>query len=377
MTGAEFELIFSQKIDKAYSAYLSPAQETTLFKEALYDTIREIYTNLSSQESYDDILPVIKTGAVFKLNNNKIYVSPIQISNVFGVLTNTIITTVTPHNLVAGDFITMEDIAGITTSPVINGTFTVTSFLNSANQFSVTATVTAGTYTSGTGKVSHVDDGGSTNVNKMIADYWGLLALKAKYSQTLPVRITAATNTTPVRIKTDRRNNLKTGEKINISGINALTNANGDRYVKKINTYEYDLYADKDLMNPINGNGVFGGVGTIKRIHYNSAMPNYAATQIGKYAEPTISFPKFDRGDMQIKILPTDYTCEEITADYVTIPPIEIDASNTTIDLENYYHYDFLVMVASQAAKMFFNRSKDFESLQAEMAIEQSNNAQA
>ena len=370
-TGADLKRILEAKYDKTYSSYLSSIKQNDLFKEALFATILSVYDELSDQESYDDISSLIKTSAVFKLNNNKIYTASIPISNVVFAFGNVIISSPVSHNLIAGDFITIEGVSGIISNPVINGTFTVTSFLNNATQFSIASTYTSGTYVANTGQVSHVDDGGSTNVNKMVDDYWALLALKAKYEQTLQFTITSATNLTPIRIGVNKRNNIKTGEVINISGVNGNSNANGDRYVKKINTYQYDLYSDKDLTIPIGGNGIFAGVGTIKRIHYKSATPYYSSRQISEYSKPSITSPQFDRADNQIKILPNDSVCSELTLDYITVPPIEIDVANTTLDLDNYFHYDFLIMVCDKAKEMFFLRSKDFESVQGEVISQQ------
>jgi len=369
MTGTDFLRIYEGKIDAAYSNYLSPTQENDLIKEALFKTILDIYSSLSDQESYDDIVPIIKTGKIFGLNGNKIYTNPIPISNVIGIFSLTIFNTAVPHNLAVGDFITIAGVAGITSS--INATFFVAT-INTTTQFSITHTL-AGTYIANTGQVTEVGDGSASNVSKMVSDYYALLALKAKYIQTLQLSITDATNTSPIRIKINKRNNIKTGEVINISGINGNSNANGDRYVKKINTYGFDLYADKDLAVPVGGNGVFAGAGTIKRIHYKSATPYFSSRQISEYSKPSVTSPQFDRADNQIKILPNDSVCSEITMDYITVPPVEIDVANTTLDLENFYHYDFLIMVANKAKEMFFERSKDFESLQADIMVEQQN----
>lgn len=364
MTGVEFENIWAQKIDKSYSQYLSPSQENSLFKESLFAIILSVYNNLSDQESYDDIAPFIKTGAIFNLNNNKIYISPIPISSITIGATPTI-TTISAHNLITGDKVKFSGIVGITST--INAVFFAVT-VTSATAFTI-STTTTGTYTTGTGEISETTD--SNDVNKQVNNYWALLALKSKFNQTLQLSITSATNTSPIRIGVNKRNNIKTGELINISGVNGNSNANGTRYVKKINTYQYDLYSDKDLANAVGGNGIFGGVGTIKRIHYKSATPYFSSRQISKYSEPSISSPMFDRADMQIKILPSDSICEEITLDYISTPPIDIDVANTIIDLENFYHYDLLIMIADKAKDMFFAMSKDFESLQGEMLLKQ------
>ena len=352
MTGAQLEEIFAEKIDKAYSNYLSPEQENNLLKEALYDVITNTYNKLSDQESYDEISTVIRTAQVFNLNNNKIYISPIPIARVLAGFPTVIITAI-PHNLSIGENVLLAGVEG--TIYGINGVWLAT--VTSNGTFTINADTTAGLiHTANTGQISQIID--LNNINKQVSDYYDLLALKAKFSQTLQLSITDATNTSPIRIKINKRNNLKTGEVINISGVNGNSNSNGDRYVKKINTYQYDLYSDKDLSNAVNGNGVFGGVGAINRIFYKSATPYFSSRQISEYSKPSISSPQFDRADNMIKILPSDSVCLELTLDYISTPPVEIDVANTTLDLENYFPYDFLIQVATQAATMFFLRSK-------------------
>jgi len=369
MTGVEFEGIFADKIDKAYSAYLDPTQENRLFKEALYDTILKTYANLADEDSYNDIASVIRTAQVFNLNNNRIYTSPIPISLfeiAFGSAGS--VTTPVPHNLITGDKVKFSGVAGFTTTPAINGTFFAVT-VASATQFLVTFSTGSGTWTTNTGQI--IETTGADDVSKQVSSHQELLALKAKFNQVLQLSVTDATNTSPIRIKIDKRNNIKTGELINISGVNGNLNANGDRYVKKINTYQFDLYSDKDLTNAVNGNGVFGGAGTINRVQYKSATPFFSSRQISEYSKPSIYSPQFDRADNLLKILPNDSTCVEVTLDYISNPSVTIDVADNAIDLENYFHYDFLIRVIDTAKDMFFARSKDFESLQGEGLLQQ------
>lgn len=367
MTGVEFERIWADKIDKAYSAYLDPMQENNLFKEAIYETALNIYNGLSDEKTYDDISSVIKTNKIFNLNANTIHTSPIPITGISFSGTNVTITTAKPHNIAVGDSITTSAISGIVSVPVINGTFVVTGFVNNEFNFSITSTYTSGTYTANTGSIIDIT---LNSVKKIVIDYLGLLAMKTKFIQELKLSVTEASNSSPIRIRVDKRTNIKSGELINVSGVVDNTNANGDRYFKKINTYEFDLYLDSDLRSPVSGNGVFSGSAKLNRIYYKSATPYYSSQQIAKYKEPTISFPQFDRAENVLKVLPNDRVCQEITMDYLIIPSVFIDVSNSTVDLENYYSYDFLIGVMDTAKDMFFMRSKDFESLQASMSLE-------
>lgn len=368
--GSDMKRIWEAKVFKSYSSFYNNTKLNDLFKQSLFLSVQDVYRELSDQVDYDDLISVIRTEQTFGLNSNKIYVAPIQIANIFTVFTNAIITTTQPHNIEIGDFITMEDIAGITTTPSLNGTFTVTNFLHSTTQFSVTTTYNSGTYTANSGAITLVQNGAAT-VNKMIPDYGDLLSLKAKYSQTLDLQITDAKNTSPIRIKANKRNNIKTGEKLNISNINGNTNANGDFYVKVVNTYEFDLYTDIDLQNPTNGNGTFGGIGKVKRIYYKVATPYISSRKISTYETPTTYAPQFERADTQLKIYPNDHTCEELTMDYIRYDLQMIDVTNSTIDLELTYPYEFLMYVADKAAQEFFANTGATEQFQVSKIKEQ------
>ncbi len=358
-TGADIYRIWQAEIFKSYSSFYNTTKVNDLFKKALYLYITDSYENLGERGDYDALMSVIRTDQVFGLNNNKIFTAPIPILSIGAGLTPTITTTV-DHNLTTGDSVTFEDVAAITTTPIINGfSFTVT--ILSSTTFSIILTSNIGTHTANTGGISVISQSGIT---KIISDYGDLLMLKAKYNHTLDLQVTNATNAQPIRITVNKRNNIKTTEKINISGINGNTNANGTYYLKKINTYQYDLYEDKDLLNPVGGNGIFGGIGKIIRPYYKVCTPSLSSKKISVYNEPTISNPQFEGADTQLKILPSDSVCSEITCDYIRYDLVLIDAANTAIDLELTYPFDFLMEVVDRAALIFYERTKDLEGVQ-------------
>ena len=367
-TGVDFKRILEAKYGKTYSGFLSTVKQNDLVKEALNLSITDVYNELAEQITYDHLISIIRTEQVFGLNNNKLFVLPVAISNIdISNVLAPIVTTSTPHNLINGDVVGFANTAGLTTTPALNGsTFTVT--VLSTTTFSIVTTAASGTYTASTGAITTVTLAG---VNKLVSDYSDLLSLKANYNQKLDLKILEATNTSPVKIKVDKRNNINTGEKIKIAGIAGNTNANGSYYAKVIKSKEFEIYVDKDLTVPVTGNGVSGGNGTIKRVLYKVATPYLSSNKISVYETPTITMPQFERSDSMLKVYPTDVTCEEITIDYIRGDYATIDVSDSSVDLELTYPFDLLIYIANKAARLFFERTKDFESMQASFISEQ------
>jgi hypothetical protein len=369
-TGSDLKRIYDSKIDKAYSAYMTNTEYNDILKQALFLSVQDVYQELSDQVDYDDLLSALKTEQVFGLNNNKIYVTSIPISDVLHSAPFTAtITTAVPHNLKTGDIIGCSAVSGITVTPDINTTtFSVT--VTSATTFTIVIVTTAGTHTPNTGGIDSVTSS-TADDTKIISDYGDLLSLKAKFLQGSDIKITGASNTQPIRITVNRRNNLKTGEKINISGVVGNSNANGDHYIKVISSTKFDLYEDKDLLIGKNGNGVFGGVGALKRIYYKVATPYLSSRKISVYEQPTTQNPQFERADLQLKVYPADSVCSEITVDYLRYDLTPISVTDTALDLEQYYSYEFLMYVTDKASQMFFMRTKDVESFQVSQIQEQ------
>src|SRR3990167_819186 len=269
-TGADIKRIVETKIFRPFSNFYNNTKLNDLMKEALYSSINDVYDGLSEQVDYDDLVSVLRTEQVFGVNNNKIFVSSIPVVSITALSgTSLSIVTSLPHNLAVGDSVEFSDVAGITTVPVINSTaFAVT--ITNDTTFLITVTSNTGTHTANTGGVDSIADG---TYDKLVSDYGDLLAIKAKYTKTLDLTITDAKNSQPIRIKVNKRNNIKTGEKINISGVTGNSNANGTFYVKTINDFQFDLYIDKDFQNPTTGNGACGGTPKVKRPYYKIASP--------------------------------------------------------------------------------------------------------
>ncbi len=369
-TGADFKRIYQSKIDQAYSDFYDNTELSDLFKEALFLSIERKYASMVEQRDYDALSSAIKVGKVFTLSDNAISTRPIAISAVTNSTTTITVTTSTAIGIVVGDQVKFAQIGTFVTVPAINGNYFTVASVISPTQFTFTVTTfTSGAYVPASG---YIIDGIDVNgVSKLtIGDYMHLLAVKARYAYPITVRnkqlkIVDATNTQPVVLTLSTANgNLRTGDEVTISGVYGNINANGTYFLKKVNDLKVALYRDDRFLNPVSGNGVYTGGGEVIKIDYNQCTPLFPNEKISDYSIGTTIEPKFERGDIELKFLPDNLECDQITIDYIQDNIQLIIVTNSTIDLQMYYPMEFLYYVANMAAEVFMMRVKDFESVQ-------------
>lgn len=335
-TGAELSNYFDLKIDKAYSAYFDPAKKNRLFKSTLTFMAAKLRKGLVSGTQYDELTQLIKTNQVFSLNNNQIATAPILISTLtYTAAVNATMTATTylPHNLVTGDSITVSGAVGITTNPVLayNGTFTVT--VTGAKTFTYVITnnpAPSGTYTSGSG---------SFTTANMISDYAAHLASKVRFLVANAVSITGVTATAVMKV-TAVNHNLRDGETIVISGVTGTvpltTNINASHTVTVLSKDTFTVAAS-------GVGGAYTSGGTISQEYYEFTKPWRSDQKIGEYGQPTVSMPKVEWTEKMIRFYPLTVTATHASIDYIAVPAIEIDVSNSTTDLEKYFSREFLL----------------------------------
>jgi hypothetical protein len=197
----------------------------------------------------------------------------------------------------------------------------------------------------------------------MVPDYWHLLTTRAKYVKDSYYTITGATNASPIRITIGQRNNLRTGQKVSIANVGGNTNANGVRYIKTINSYQFEIYADKDLQTPIVGNAAYTSGGEVLRIFYEYCERVFSDQKLAPFKKSTIDIPGVEVGDNFMKFYPADETCSEISLDYIALPTgnLIIDITNNIIDLEIYYPQKFLFFILEEAVIIFSDKTRDTE----------------
>ena len=361
MTGVEANREFQREIYKSYSSFYNPIKTADLFKKALFQSITSRYNSLVDQSSYDDLSGVIKLNKVFQLNNNVIYIFPLDIAGITQLGTTFIFNFTQPHNVNVGDMIFFTGIQGTGTIPTLNTfPFIVQNAFYGQFTFSITSAA-VGVYTPKTGALTSVFDNAG-NIPKMAADYYDLLSLKAKFTQLLNYKVTDTSNTSPIQVSLDTiNNNIIDNDRINISGVIGNINANGDFYTKKINRKTFSIFYDKDLSNATSGNGIYNGIANLQRIFYKTATILFPNQKIAEYSDATILSPKIERGDRQLKIAPYDSVCYEISMDYISTAVVFIDPTDNKIDLEDHYPISFLYSIIEKAVQLFAAEVKDNE----------------
>jgi hypothetical protein len=190
-----------------------------------------------------------------------------------------------------------------------------------------------------------------------MTDYHHVMNVKAKYVVAFTgITISTATATTPLRITLTDEVNLRNGEAVQISGVNAQ--ANGTRYVKRLRNDLFELYSDARLTTPIVGVTAFTGAGNISRIIYNDAYDMKSNRKFSNLNAPTVYDPYYEIANTVMKIYPIDQVCSEITMDYVSVP-VYIDVTNNTTDLLGIYSLRFIYFIADETARLMAMSMRD------------------
>lgn len=363
-TGLTLSRYFDQKTGSAYTNFLDATKKNRLFKDAVISLIERVYKSDFEQKQWDEISFVTKTQFVIPVQNDFIVTAPIQITNIVNVALTVTVTTALPHGLISGQTITLQNVQGIVSTAPINGSaFTLT--VTTSNTLTFVVAAFAGAYVANTGSVTST---------LFLNDYWHLLSIKCKYNSNLyNIVVSDASNTTPIKIKLNSRNNIRTGEQITISGVLGNTDANGIFFVKSLNDFSISLYADINFQTPIAGNGNYISGGILKRTVYNYAVPLTSDMKIGVLNIPTVVDPYFEIADNQIKLYPLTENCVESTVDYIRQPNVIIDVADNAIDLTTYYPEKFLFAMVDEASVIFAELSRDLELAQMASAEQQKN----
>jgi len=356
-TGKTLYDYLQQVSGQAYTGFLDTFKADRIFQDALIKALQEKYYGEENQKSKDIISTIVTTNNIFTPVNNLLSTDALQITTitVFNPITFEI-TTELPHNLATGDKATMAGVLGTGTMTSITGIFFVTVIDSTTFQIGVGSAT--GVHTANTGTV--VSD-------SIIADYWHLLSMKVKFlDRVYDFTITAATNATPIILTINTFNSFRTGELLSIAGVLGNTAANGQRFIKVINTKQIALFSDKDLQVPIVGNGAYTGGGAISRVYYNYTTPFISEEKIGSLNIPSVENPGVEVANNFLKIYPLDSTSVEVTIDYLRTPDQLIITADNVIDLTLYYPEHFLLYVVNVAAQIFATQVRDTELYQQE-----------
>lgn len=194
-----------------------------------------------------------------------------------------------------------------------------------------------------------------------VADYFEAMNVRCKF--VVPYTgnyLIGATNTTPIVVEFLKPVNAQSDSLLLFAGASGNTNVNGQRYVKKITPTRFALYSDPLLTSPIAGNGTLTSYPTASMVRYDK---NYAKNlkinrKFSRLNEATVTDPFYEIGSGVIRIYPLEYSCSEVTVDYVSIPTF-IDVSNSVTDLLPIYSRDLLTFIIQMCARVIAENSYD------------------
>lgn len=178
------------------------------------------------------------------------------------------------------------------------------------------------------------------------------------FSQPLSCTVVGATNATPVVITlSTASNNLRTGDRLNITGVTGNAIVNGNRYIAKLNKTKCALYSDSALSTPIIGSGVYISGGTITR--YISVWAQDYTQKRSKLGEATIYYPKYEIANGLMKLYPMNVTCGTIALDFLSKPGVFIDPNDATTNYELTYSSRMIDGIADEVVRLMGMESRD------------------
>lgn len=192
-----------------------------------------------------------------------------------------------------------------------------------------------------------------------IPDYHHVMNVKAKYEIVFQgVTITSTTLTTPARITVNKDINLRNGEGVIISGVNA--GVDGSRFVKRLTNTLFELYDNTYLTIPtVGASTAIAGPTVIARVIYNDASDMKSNRKFSDLNAPDVYAPYYEIANTVMKIYPIDITCSEILVDYIGFPydsgsntEAYIDVTDNAIDLLETYSMRFIEFIADETAKL-------------------------
>ncbi len=348
ITGQTLYRYFQQKCSQDYSIFAGGIiKANRLFLDAILAVFEDRFKGVESQKYRDDLNYLINTQKVFAINNNCILEAPLQITYISFQASTATITTYLPHNLIDGDEVTLAGVQG-TIVPTINNSFPV--LIQSETSFTIPFTWSSGAYTDNTGTVTY---------DKLIADYWQMVQVSARYDVLYyGLSLLKVTTTTPIQITVDKRTSIRTGTQCRIVQNNSQPDL-GDVYVKKLNDFTLELYHDAKFQRPVHGITGWTSGGLIYKVNYKYAKPFLPKTAISPLVNPAPEDPRWKDSEKKLVFFPLDSVCSEITIDYLKTPDVVVDCGNDTIDLTLYYNEKFLLHLVDKAAQIFAMPARD------------------
>jgi hypothetical protein len=353
-TGVQIYQDLKRQASQYQSDVIVPSMGNYLLKKALFEEIEDNYKNLAVQKNKDELGSLIKTEQPFTIWDNGINVGIVPVSSVVvASVTTYTITFLWAHHLGTGISIAISEVLGTTSA---NGSYSFTAGVPTAGQYAIvnSNTITVAVV-SATGSYT-VNTGIMTNTN-IASDYLHLLTARITFEQSTKFTISNATFASPIKLTINENNNLRSTEKIKVSGVNGNTNANATSFIKKGRLKEMFLYSNEELTTPVAGNATYTSGGILKRIVESYCKPQDSDKKIEFY-KATVKNPLIETTQKQLIAYPKDNGAVTMYIDYITTETKELTVTST-IDYELFYNRTFIDKVVNRATQNFANMVED------------------
>lgn len=209
-------------------------------------------------------------------------------------------------------------------------------------------------------------------INSLLPDYLHYLFSKAKYQgDSFNIASFTYSGKGSIIAYLPAITSLRTGDFVDISGCAEMNEANGSFYLKMLGRTAYGLYLDPELQTPATSTVFNGTTAIATQYFFGKCMVQYSDQRIQVLDSPTRVNPKVMIGNNSLTIEPAG--CLELVIDYVTNPPVFINPTDTTFDLETVYTMKFLYQIIDKAAEIFDVETKDNQSFHSDTILEKSN----
>lgn len=349
-------------------AFLNTNRANYIIWTAIKELLEQDYNSIVKQSSTDEINKAVKVDKLYPVNNGKVLLKPLVITNVVYQAVNTLrITFDRPHNF-------QDNTSFNLTFLQINDPLSYANVLNNTTRsclyqstFPMANNVVFATVAGANASTNYAGFGYAVSDSLWLHDYYHLLATA------LVGRVKVDTAIVSVDISKDRitlkTNNIRTGEEISVSASGTNLNGSIKYYAKKIGNNVLELYSDQGLTTKVNITGTFTSGGLIQRYLECYAEPSPSDMKISPY-EATNYFPLYQTSDNELLLQPSDWTGLYAKVDYISTLA-EVDVTNNTTDLLQAFNYNFIGKVIENAAAKFFAITSSPQDIQISNAINQ------
>lgn len=350
ITGQILGQYFDQRYDAAYSGFLDPVKKNRILRNGMFVCTDRRSLDSDSQKAFDEIAQQIITNSTLTINNNRISTAPLLILSVSSAGGLYVVTTFFPHNLAQNDVVTFSDIQG--TASLLNGQSVAATNITSPTTFE---------FTLGSASVSSLPSTGKITFSKLLSDYLHLYNVKCKFTQPLyGLSVVSTAGTSPITIRLGQNSKFRDSSLITLSSMTGTAAANGTWYTKQLNSTVYQLFIDADLQIPSTGGNIYNRPqGSVSITYYQDATPLFSDRKIDKLEQPSVEMPRYEFAEKLIKFYPLDRVCSEINIDYIRIPQVFIDVTDTTFDLSLVYPEPYLYFVVDNTIKLLSTPLRD------------------